>query len=175
MQILNEHCNNLCQQVSRTRPRAALLNITKLGVSARSNLQCSICNLHVLPYILLHSCVIFPGQTAGPGSQQTSSPDFNAWVDFYRQPMAYFNQGTPQTQAPGLQVRAAVVAFLMFSSHSCSQCLTPLLLFCTPNRTIRRPPRWKTWIREDENNPFYNRGGFRFATPCETFRLSEKH
>uniref|UniRef100_H3CUE1 Far upstream element (FUSE) binding protein 3 n=1 Tax=Tetraodon nigroviridis TaxID=99883 RepID=H3CUE1_TETNG len=43
------------------------------------------------------------GQTAGPGSQQTSSPDFNAWVDFYRQPMAYFNQGTPQTQAPGLQ------------------------------------------------------------------------
>lgn len=47
----------------------------------------------------------FPGQTAGPGSQQTSSPDFNAWVDFYRQPVAYFNQGAAQTQAPGLQVR----------------------------------------------------------------------
>ncbi|XP_040013330.1 far upstream element-binding protein 3 isoform X4 [Xiphias gladius] len=43
------------------------------------------------------------GQTAGPGSQQTSNPDYNAWVDFYRQPMAYFNQGAQQTQAPGLQ------------------------------------------------------------------------
>uniref|UniRef100_A0A3Q3FWT5 Far upstream element (FUSE) binding protein 3 n=1 Tax=Labrus bergylta TaxID=56723 RepID=A0A3Q3FWT5_9LABR len=45
------------------------------------------------------------GQTAGPGSQQTSNPDYSAWVDFYRQPMAYFNQGAQQTQAPGLQVR----------------------------------------------------------------------
>uniref|UniRef100_A0A8D2ZR20 K Homology domain-containing protein n=1 Tax=Scophthalmus maximus TaxID=52904 RepID=A0A8D2ZR20_SCOMX len=44
------------------------------------------------------------GQTAGPGSQQTSNPDYNAWVDFYRQPMPYFNQGAQQTQAPGLQV-----------------------------------------------------------------------
>ncbi|XP_063745622.1 far upstream element-binding protein 3 isoform X2 [Eleginops maclovinus] len=44
------------------------------------------------------------GQTAGPGSQQTSNPDYNAaWVDFYRQPVAYFNQGAQQTQAPGLQ------------------------------------------------------------------------
>ncbi|XP_034751564.1 far upstream element-binding protein 3 isoform X4 [Etheostoma cragini] len=43
------------------------------------------------------------GQTAGPASQQTSNPDYNAWVDFYRQPMAYFNQGAQQTQAPGLQ------------------------------------------------------------------------
>lgn len=43
------------------------------------------------------------GQTTGPGSQQTSNPDYNAWVDFYRQPMAYFNQGAQQTQAPGLQ------------------------------------------------------------------------
>nr|XP_020456580.1 far upstream element-binding protein 3-like isoform X2 [Monopterus albus] len=43
------------------------------------------------------------GQTAGPGSQQTSNPDYSAWVDFYRQPMAYFNQGAQQTQAPGLQ------------------------------------------------------------------------
>ncbi|XP_034402468.1 far upstream element-binding protein 3 isoform X1 [Cyclopterus lumpus] len=43
------------------------------------------------------------GQTAGPGSQQTSNPDYNAWVDFYRQPMAYFNQGAQQTQAQGLQ------------------------------------------------------------------------
>ncbi|TMS08040.1 Far upstream element-binding protein 3 [Larimichthys crocea] len=43
------------------------------------------------------------GQTAGPASQQTSNPDYNTWVDFYRQPMAYFNQGTQQTQAPGLQ------------------------------------------------------------------------
>uniref|UniRef100_A0A8C4DMB1 K Homology domain-containing protein n=1 Tax=Dicentrarchus labrax TaxID=13489 RepID=A0A8C4DMB1_DICLA len=42
-------------------------------------------------------------QTAGPGSQQTSNPDYSAWVDFYRQPVAYFNQGTQQTQAPGLQ------------------------------------------------------------------------
>uniref|UniRef100_A0A8C2ZDV6 Far upstream element binding protein 3 n=1 Tax=Cyclopterus lumpus TaxID=8103 RepID=A0A8C2ZDV6_CYCLU len=42
-------------------------------------------------------------QTAGPGSQQTSNPDYNAWVDFYRQPMAYFNQGAQQTQAQGLQ------------------------------------------------------------------------
>nr|XP_046231381.1 far upstream element-binding protein 3 isoform X5 [Scatophagus argus] len=41
------------------------------------------------------------GQTAGPGSQQTS--DYSAWVDFYRQPMAYFNQGAQQTQPPGLQ------------------------------------------------------------------------
>uniref|UniRef100_A0A671YPZ9 Far upstream element (FUSE) binding protein 3 n=1 Tax=Sparus aurata TaxID=8175 RepID=A0A671YPZ9_SPAAU len=45
------------------------------------------------------------GQTAGPASQQTSNPDYNAWVDFYRQPMAYLNQGAQQTQAPGFQVR----------------------------------------------------------------------
>ncbi|RVE65856.1 hypothetical protein OJAV_G00120700 [Oryzias javanicus] len=43
------------------------------------------------------------GQTAGPATQQTSNPDYNAWVDFYRQPMAFFNQGSQQTQAPGLQ------------------------------------------------------------------------
>ncbi|XP_058473662.1 far upstream element-binding protein 3 isoform X1 [Solea solea] len=43
------------------------------------------------------------GQTAAPGSQQTSNPDYNAWFDFYRQPMAYFNQGAQQTQASGLQ------------------------------------------------------------------------
>ncbi|XP_037835385.1 far upstream element-binding protein 3 isoform X7 [Kryptolebias marmoratus] len=43
------------------------------------------------------------GQTAGPGSQQTSNPDYNAWVDFYRQPMAFFNQSAQQTPAPGLQ------------------------------------------------------------------------
>uniref|UniRef100_A0A3P8TBH6 Far upstream element (FUSE) binding protein 3 n=1 Tax=Amphiprion percula TaxID=161767 RepID=A0A3P8TBH6_AMPPE len=48
-------------------------------------------------------------QTAGPGSQQTSNPDYNAWVDFYRQPMAFFNQGAQQTQAPGLQVRSTLV------------------------------------------------------------------
>uniref|UniRef100_A0A7N9ATH8 Far upstream element (FUSE) binding protein 3 n=1 Tax=Mastacembelus armatus TaxID=205130 RepID=A0A7N9ATH8_9TELE len=41
--------------------------------------------------------------TVGPESQQTSNPDYSAWVDFYRQPMAYFNQGSQQTQAPGLQ------------------------------------------------------------------------
>uniref|UniRef100_A0A8C6PJD4 Far upstream element binding protein 3 n=2 Tax=Nothobranchius furzeri TaxID=105023 RepID=A0A8C6PJD4_NOTFU len=46
------------------------------------------------------------GQTAGPGSQQTSNPDYNAWVDFYRQPMAFFNQSAQQTPAPGLQVRS---------------------------------------------------------------------
>uniref|UniRef100_A0A3B4VNT9 Far upstream element (FUSE) binding protein 3 n=1 Tax=Seriola dumerili TaxID=41447 RepID=A0A3B4VNT9_SERDU len=51
------------------------------------------------------SLFYFTSQTAGPGSQQTSNPDYNAWVDFYRQPMAYFNQGAQQTQAPGLQVR----------------------------------------------------------------------
>uniref|UniRef100_A0A3Q1GGW6 Far upstream element (FUSE) binding protein 3 n=1 Tax=Acanthochromis polyacanthus TaxID=80966 RepID=A0A3Q1GGW6_9TELE len=57
--------------------------------------------------LLLHWCFpSFPGQTAGPGSQQTSNPDYNAWVDFYRQPMAFFNQGAQQTQAPGLQVRS---------------------------------------------------------------------
>uniref|UniRef100_A0A3Q3DRM8 Far upstream element (FUSE) binding protein 3 n=1 Tax=Hippocampus comes TaxID=109280 RepID=A0A3Q3DRM8_HIPCM len=44
-------------------------------------------------------------QHSTPGSQQASNPDFNAWVDFYRQPMAYFNQGAQQTQAPGLHVR----------------------------------------------------------------------
>ncbi|XP_034047792.1 far upstream element-binding protein 3 isoform X2 [Thalassophryne amazonica] len=43
------------------------------------------------------------GQTAGPGSQQTSAPEYSTWVDFYRQPLAYFNQGAQQTQAPGLQ------------------------------------------------------------------------
>uniref|UniRef100_A0A3P8WMK8 Far upstream element (FUSE) binding protein 3 n=1 Tax=Cynoglossus semilaevis TaxID=244447 RepID=A0A3P8WMK8_CYNSE len=44
-------------------------------------------------------------QTAGPGSQQNSNPDYNAWFDFYRLPVGYFNQGAQQTQAPGLQVR----------------------------------------------------------------------
>ncbi|XP_029024985.1 far upstream element-binding protein 3 isoform X1 [Betta splendens] len=43
------------------------------------------------------------GQAASPASQQTSNPDYSAWVDFYRQPMAYFNQGAQQAQAPGLQ------------------------------------------------------------------------
>ncbi|XP_026211258.1 far upstream element-binding protein 3 [Anabas testudineus] len=43
------------------------------------------------------------GQNASLASQQTSNPDYSAWVDFYRQPMAYFNQGAQQTQAPGLQ------------------------------------------------------------------------
>uniref|UniRef100_A0A671YPZ2 Far upstream element (FUSE) binding protein 3 n=1 Tax=Sparus aurata TaxID=8175 RepID=A0A671YPZ2_SPAAU len=38
------------------------------------------------------------GQTAGPASQQTSNPDYNAWVDFYRQPMAYLNQGAQWLQ-----------------------------------------------------------------------------
>uniref|UniRef100_A0A8C5DC42 K Homology domain-containing protein n=1 Tax=Gouania willdenowi TaxID=441366 RepID=A0A8C5DC42_GOUWI len=33
------------------------------------------------------------GQTAGTTSQQTSNPEYNAWVDFYRQPMAFFSQG----------------------------------------------------------------------------------
>ncbi|MED6238805.1 hypothetical protein ATANTOWER_030230 [Ataeniobius toweri] len=42
-------------------------------------------------------------QTTGPGSQQSSNPEYNAWVDFYRQPMAFFNQGAQQTPAPGLQ------------------------------------------------------------------------
>ncbi|KAJ0013077.1 hypothetical protein NQD34_017411 [Periophthalmus magnuspinnatus] len=42
------------------------------------------------------------GQTSGSSSQQTSA-DYNAWVDFYRQPMAFFNQGAQQTTAPGLQ------------------------------------------------------------------------
>lgn len=62
--------------------------------------------------------VMLAGQTAAPGSQQTSSPDFNAWVDFYRQPMAYFNQGTAQTQAPGLQVRRGVGGALSPCSRS---------------------------------------------------------
>ncbi|XP_078144428.1 far upstream element-binding protein 3 isoform X2 [Centroberyx gerrardi] len=43
------------------------------------------------------------GQAAGPASQQSSNPEYNAWVDFYRQPVAYFSQGAQQTQAPGLQ------------------------------------------------------------------------
>ncbi|XP_055009503.1 far upstream element-binding protein 3 isoform X2 [Boleophthalmus pectinirostris] len=42
------------------------------------------------------------GQTSGPSSQQTST-DYNSWVDFYRQPMAFFNQGAQQTTAPGIQ------------------------------------------------------------------------
>uniref|UniRef100_H2LS54 Far upstream element (FUSE) binding protein 3 n=1 Tax=Oryzias latipes TaxID=8090 RepID=H2LS54_ORYLA len=53
------------------------------------------------------------GQTAGPATQQTSNPDYNAWVDFYRQPMAFFNQGSQQTQAPGLQVRRDFSALLL--------------------------------------------------------------
>uniref|UniRef100_A0A8C7YU55 Far upstream element (FUSE) binding protein 3 n=1 Tax=Oryzias sinensis TaxID=183150 RepID=A0A8C7YU55_9TELE len=52
-------------------------------------------------------------QTAGPATQQTSNPDYNAWVDFYRQPMAFFNQGSQQTQAPGLQVRRDFSALLL--------------------------------------------------------------
>ncbi|XP_053699578.1 far upstream element-binding protein 3 isoform X2 [Synchiropus splendidus] len=43
------------------------------------------------------------GQTSGPASQQSSNQDYSAWVDFYRQPMAYFNQGGQQSQPPGLQ------------------------------------------------------------------------
>uniref|UniRef100_A0A7N6A165 K Homology domain-containing protein n=1 Tax=Anabas testudineus TaxID=64144 RepID=A0A7N6A165_ANATE len=50
------------------------------------------------------------GQNASLASQQTSNPDYSAWVDFYRQPMAYFNQGAQQTQAPGLQVRTSTAS-----------------------------------------------------------------
>uniref|UniRef100_A0A672IV48 K Homology domain-containing protein n=1 Tax=Salarias fasciatus TaxID=181472 RepID=A0A672IV48_SALFA len=56
-------------------------------------------------------------QTAGPGSQQTSNPDYNAWVDFYRQPMAFFNQGAQQTQAPGLQVTQALSSWKHDAAH----------------------------------------------------------
>lgn len=69
--------------------------------------------------LILLLLLLLSGQPAGPGSQQASSPDYNAWVDLYRQPMAYFNQGAPQTQAPGLQVSSSSssshMAFL--SSH----------------------------------------------------------
>lgn len=99
-------------------------------------------------------CVIISGQTAGPGSQQTSSPDFNAWVDFYRQPMAYFNQGTPQTQAPGLQVRGALVVLLAFSSRRCSHRLTLLLMFSISTGPLDDCPGERLEL-EDENNPFF--------------------
>lgn len=71
------------------------------------------------------------GQPAGPGSQQASSPDYNAWVDLYRQPMAYFNQGAPQTQAPGLQVSSGSgssrIGKMFFSQKSFRKIIQPLL------------------------------------------------
>lgn len=96
----------VCSQVSRTKPKALLLNTTNPGVTNADlfydqPLVCApTCRLDL---VILSSS----GQPAGPGSQQTSSPDYNAWVDLYRQPMAYFNQGAPQTQAPGLQVSSS--------------------------------------------------------------------
>uniref|UniRef100_A0A3B4A248 K Homology domain-containing protein n=1 Tax=Periophthalmus magnuspinnatus TaxID=409849 RepID=A0A3B4A248_9GOBI len=55
-----------------------------------------------MEFCLCQIFCVFSGQTSGSSSQQTSA-DYNAWVDFYRQPMAFFNQGAQQTTAPGLQ------------------------------------------------------------------------
>lgn len=93
------------QQVSKTKPRALLPTTTKPGVSSRGITYYKQNNTFLVSFKWRCPLFCFLGQTSGPGSQQTSNPDYNAWVDFYRQPMAFFNQSAQQTPASGLQVR----------------------------------------------------------------------
>lgn len=110
---------NVCLQVSKTNPRTLLRNTTKSGVSPNFFIDLiKPCKIYIYQGFLISDPLIFifvivKGQTAGPATQQTSNPDYNAWVDFYRQPMAFFNQGSQQTQAPGLQVRRDFSALLL--------------------------------------------------------------
>lgn len=91
--------------------------------------------------------------------------------------MAYFNQGTPQTQAPSLQVRGNPLAFLSLPGPRILQqqlIFLPFSLFLTPTGSLGDGPGERLEL-EDENNPFYKQGVLDLQRLARLFFLVEKH
>lgn len=146
MHILNQYCVNLCQQVSRTRPRAALLNITKLGVSAGYQ-------WHGVPSLTCLCCQTLLCDVSRPDGRSWISTDPQPWfqclggllptADGLLQPGHAADAGPGSSGERGrarLHLSPLQPLFQHFYSFFIFACFST-------NRTIRRLPRWKTWNR----------------------------